>query len=197
MPVTAHEGDAQGAGQGLDPRVAETHGCSSPPLRGDGGVRDPLEDWIRKDTALADTFSLQHAGVDRTGFGLQLVEIVQAALAAQVVGGVDHGLDPQGPPVFQVLLDAGVLVEGVHGDLGAAGDDLGLELAAGGALAAADLAVEDDLDGVRAAEVEVVGDQRLEEAAGVAGLGEHQGAGDLDLRHRQLPPVAGVRGRLR
>src|SRR6266481_7190738 len=63
------QGDAQGAGQGLDPRVAETHGCSSPPLRGDGGVRDPLEDWIRKDTALADTLSLQHAGVDRTCLG--------------------------------------------------------------------------------------------------------------------------------
>jgi hypothetical protein len=33
-------------------------------------VRDPLEDWIRKDTALTDTFSLQHASVDRTAFGL-------------------------------------------------------------------------------------------------------------------------------
>ena len=85
-----------------------------------------------------------------------------------------------------------MLVEGVHGHLGAAGDDLGLELAAGATLTAADLPVEDDLDGVRAAEIEVVGDQRLEEAAGVAGLGEHQRAGHLDLRHRQLPPVAGV-----
>jgi hypothetical protein len=46
-----------------------------------------------------------------------------------------------------------VLVEGVHGDLGAPGDHRGLELAAGAAPAAADLAVEDDLDGVRAAEV--------------------------------------------
>ena len=101
------QGDAQGAGQGLDPKNAETHGCSSPPLRGDGGVRDPLEDWIRKDTALASTFSLQHPGVDRTRFGLQVVEVVQAALAADVVGGVDHGLDPQGAPVFEVLLDPG------------------------------------------------------------------------------------------
>ena len=94
--------------------------------------------------------------------GLQIVEIVQAALAAQVVGGVDHGLDSERPAVLQVLLDAGVLVEGVHRDLGAAGDDFGLELAPGGALAAADLAVEDDLDGVRAAKIEVVGDECLE-----------------------------------
>ena len=102
MPVTARQGDAQGAGQGLDPRVAEPHGCSSPPLRGDGGVRDPLKDWIRKDTALTDTFSIEHAGVDRTGVGLQLVEIVQAALAAEVVGVVDHGLDAQRPSVRRV-----------------------------------------------------------------------------------------------
>ena len=40
-----------------------------------------------------------------------------------------------------------------------------------------------------AAEVEVVGDQRLEERPAVAGLVEHQGAGGLDLPHRQLPPV--------
>ena len=83
-------------------------------------------------------------------------------------------------------------VEGVDGDLGAAGNELGLELSAGGAFAAADLAVEDDLDGVRAAEVEVVGEQGLEETARIAGLGEDQRARDLDLGHRQLRPVAGV-----
>ena len=54
-------------------------------------------------------------------------------------------------------------------DLGAAGDELGLELSAGGAFAAADLAVEDDLDGVRAAEVEVVGEQGLEETRACRG----------------------------
>src|SRR5712671_4641372 len=96
---------------------------------------------------------------------------------------------PRSPGAFtlQVLLDPGVLVEGVDGDLGAAGDDLGLELARG---VATDPPVEDDLDGVRAAEVEVVGDQGVEEAAGVAGLGERDGAGDLDLGHRQFPPPA-------
>ncbi len=46
------QGDAQGDGQGLDPRVAKTHGCSSPPVRIHGRVRDPLEDWIRKDPGL-------------------------------------------------------------------------------------------------------------------------------------------------
>ncbi len=52
------------------------------------------------------------------------------------------------------------------------------------------MAGEDDLDVVGSAEVEVVGDQRLEERPGVAGHVEDQGAGGLDLPHRQLPPVA-------
>jgi hypothetical protein len=50
-------------------------------------------------------------------------------LAAKIVGRVDHGLDPQRPPFLEVLLDAGVAVEDVDGDLDAAGDDLGGEAA--------------------------------------------------------------------
>src|SRR3954453_2662684 len=49
---------AECAGQGLDPRVAESHGWSPPPLRGGGGVRDPLKGWTGKDAALADAFSM-------------------------------------------------------------------------------------------------------------------------------------------
>src|SRR6266851_9273471 len=170
------QGDAQGAGQGLDPRVAETHGCSSPPLRVNGGVRDPLEDWIRKDAGLAGTFSVQQPGVDRTCPGLKLIEVMQAPLAAQVTRRVDDGFHPQGAAVFEVLLDAGVLVEGVDGHVYAPGDDLGLEFAFG---AGPDLPVEDDLQGVRAAEAGVVGHEGVEEGPGVARLGEHDRAGDL------------------
>ena len=119
-------------------------------------MRDPLEDWIRKDAGLAGTFSLQQAGVDRTRPGLKLIKVMQAPLAAQVARRVHHGLHPKGAAVFQVLLDARVLVEGVDGDLGAAGDHIGPELAFG---AGPDLPVEDDLNSVRAAEVQVVGDQ--------------------------------------
>jgi hypothetical protein len=56
----------------------------------------------------------------------------------------------------------------------------------------ADLAAKDDLHVGGPAQVEVVGDERLEEAAGVAGRVEHDGAGDLDLAHRALPPVAAI-----
>ena len=41
-----------------------------------------------------------------------------------------------------------------------------------------------------AADADVVGDERLEERAGAARVVEDEGAGHLDLAHRQLPPVA-------
>jgi hypothetical protein len=49
---------------------------------------------------------------------------------------------------------------------------------------------EDELDAVGAPDVEVVGHQRLEERPGTPWCVEHHGSGDLDLAHRQLPPVA-------
>ena len=72
----------------MDPRVAEPQGWGPPPLHGEGGLRDPLKGWTRKDAALADTFSIEQSAVDGTGFGLQFGEVVQAALAAQVVGSL-------------------------------------------------------------------------------------------------------------
>jgi hypothetical protein len=51
--------------------------------------------WTREDAALTDPFSIEQATVRGTGFGLQVGQVVQAALAAQVVGVVDDGLDAQ------------------------------------------------------------------------------------------------------
>ena len=101
--------------------------------------------------------------------------------------------DAQRPTVLQVLLDAGVLVERVDGDIDPAGDDAGLEhLLHRRRPAPPDrMPGEDQLDLVGAADVQVVRDQGLEESAGVAGLGEHDGARHLDLAHRQFPPVPG------
>ena len=58
---------------------------------------------------LPDTFSIEQTSVDRTGLGLQFLEVLEASLAAQVAGVVDHGLDAQGRAVLEVLLDPGVL----------------------------------------------------------------------------------------
>jgi hypothetical protein len=134
--------------------------------------------------------SVQQSLVDRTGLGLQVVEVGQQALAAEVVGVVDHGFDAQGAGVLEVLLDAGVLVEHVDGHTVGVPVDRGLEGAGG--FAAAGVAFEDELDAFGAAKVEVVGHQRLEEGPGVAGSVQHDGAGGLDLPHGQVPPVPGV-----
>ena len=116
--------------------------------------------------------------------------MAQPAPTAHIVGVVDHGLDAQRPTVLQILFDARVPVEGVDVDLGAVGDDLGLVFAT--CLGAAALAAfEDQLDQLRAADVEVVGHQGLEEPAGPPRCVEHQGARHLHLSHRQLPPIAG------
>ncbi|MEW2386126.1 hypothetical protein AB0873_29140 [Micromonospora sp. NPDC047707] len=175
---------AEGAGQGHNPRIAKPQGRGPATRRINGGVRDPLKGWTREDAALTDTFSLQDSPVAGTGLGLQVVEVVQAGLAAQVAGAVDDGLDAHGAAVFEVLLDAGVPVEHVEQDVAVvAAVDGGAERADG---VAAYPAAEDDFDVVESAEVEVVGDEGFEEAAGVAGCVEYDGAGDLDLAQPDL-----------
>ena len=154
-------------------------------------MRDPLKGWARKDGALAGTFGFQYAVVGRAGFGLKLAQVGQPGQAAQVTGGVDDGLDPHRAAVFEVLLDPRVLVEQVEHDAAAIRADRGA--VDGGAEhawgVAADMAVEDDLDVGGAADVEVVGDQGLEERPRPAGRIQHDCAGDLNLAHRDLPPI--------
>src|SRR5262249_56068993 len=95
-------------------------------------------------------------------------------MAAEVVGGVADELDAQSPALLQVLLDPGVAVEDVDGHLSAAVDELGGKCALG---VLAHLTAEDELDLVGSTQVQVVGDQALDEAAGSARGLPHQGAG--------------------
>ena len=74
------QGDADGAEQGHDPRVAEPHGWGLPAILSEGGLRD--------------TFSIEQATVDVTRFGLQLVQMDQASATTQIIWRIDHGLDP-------------------------------------------------------------------------------------------------------
>src|SRR6266540_767542 len=114
---------------------------------------------IRSKAGLARTvpwptrLSVQQSLVDRTGLGLQVVEVGQQALAADVVGVVDHGLDAQRTAVLEVLLGPRVLVDHVDGHALGVPVDGGLEGAGG--LSSARVAFEDDLDTFGAAEVEV------------------------------------------
>src|SRR5262245_38896633 len=69
-----HGGD--GAGQGLDSKVAEPECGRLPAAVGDGGLGDPFNDWTHKHSALADCFSVQQPGVDRTRPVLQVGQVV-------------------------------------------------------------------------------------------------------------------------
>jgi hypothetical protein len=111
---------------------------------------------------------------------------------AEVGGVADRGFRPERFAQLVVLLDFRVLVVDVQAGGDARGDDAGAEPARGGALALADdPAAEDQRDPVRAAEVEVVADQLLEEEPpGHRGI-EHLGEGELRLQHRQFIAVAG------
>ena len=89
----------------MTPRISEPE-CGRPPaILVEGGLCDPLKGWARKDTALADPFSIHQPAVGCTGLGLQLIQMFQTAQAPQVGRGVDHGLDAQCPAFFEVLLD--------------------------------------------------------------------------------------------
>jgi len=93
------------ADQGHDPRVAEAQGWGPSAVGVHRRQRDPLKGWARKDTALADPFSIHQTAVGCTGPGLQLLQVLQAAQAAKVSRVVDHGFNPQCPSFFEVLLD--------------------------------------------------------------------------------------------
>ena len=82
---------AQGADQGHDPRVAEPQGWG-PPTVLEGWSRDPLKGWARKDTALADTESIDHATVDVTGLGEDFGQVLKSARHPEITGVVDDGL---------------------------------------------------------------------------------------------------------
>ena len=68
-------------------------------------MRDPLKGWTRKDGALAGTFGIQDTAVADAGLVLELREVGQAGVAAQVAGCVNDGLDPHRAAVLEVLLD--------------------------------------------------------------------------------------------
>jgi hypothetical protein len=100
----------------------------------------------------------------------------------------DDGLDTQGSPFFEVLLDTRMLVGEVQLHLGSRTEQSGAERFLGGL---AHLAGEDHRHLGGPSDANVVGHERLEEAAGASGVVEDDGAADFDLAHGQLPPVAG------
>ena len=102
----------------------------------------------------------QQSRTSRWGQVPDMTRTTSSTSADPPIDVVTHRVRPR--VAIQILLDPGVPVERVDVDLGAVGDNLGLVLATCLG-AAAFAAFEDQLDQLRAADVEVVGDQGLEE----------------------------------
>src|SRR6266567_8266324 len=85
MPVTAVSVLARVPARAMT-RGSPKRSRGPPAILGEGGLRYPRKGWTIEDATLADTFSFQQPGVDRTRPGLEFGEVVQAALAAEVVG---------------------------------------------------------------------------------------------------------------
>lgn len=91
---------------------------------------------------------------------------------------------------LEVLLDLGVAVADMEAGMNALGQHPRARRLSPGALAAA---TEEELDLVRAAEVEMVADHLLEELATVQRSVEDPGVGDLRLQDGELVGVPAAR----
>ena len=91
-------------------------------------------------------------------------------------------------PSLEVLLDVAALVLDVQTGQHAVGDDPRREPAR---RRGDDLAVEQQLNPIRSAQVEVLADDLLEQLPPALGLVEHLGAADLQLQDREGIPEAG------
>ena len=150
----------------------------------------PLMVW--KVSSVSMQSRLQTLDVEQPSIGhkadlAQLRQIVQALADAEVIGVVDRSLGTQGP-IFLVilLLDARVLVVHVQGRSDVLGEDKGAKPPRGAAI---DLAVEDQLDLLRPAEIEVLADHLLEEQSAVRRPVEHLCQGELGLQDLRSAPV--------
>src|SRR6201993_2277528 len=150
---------------------------------------DGLQSIFAEDAVVAQSLDLDEPLIGRKSDRAQLRKIVQAFSNAEVVSVVDGRLGPQGPVFLVVLLDARVLVIDVQGWGDLLRDHPG---AKAGFRRARYPAIEDEFDLLRAAEIEVLADNLLEEQATVQGSVEDLGGGELRLQDRDIVAVAGL-----
>ena len=133
---------------------------------------DPLEGLLGEDAVVTEALDFEQPAVGAEADLAQFRQVVQSLADAEVVGVVDGGFGAQSALFLVILLDPGVLVIDVQGRGDVLGDDAGAEPSRG---AAGDPAIEDQLDLVGAAEIEVLADHLFEEQPAMHRAIEHLG----------------------
>src|SRR3984893_16607776 len=172
----------------LDAPIGEAQAPGALAARRDRAV-DGLEGIFGEHAVVAQTLDVEQPSIGHKADLAQLRQIVQALADAEVIGVVDRSLGTQGPIFLVILLDARVLVVDIQGRSDVLGEDTGAKPPRGAAI---DLAVEDQLDLLRPAEIEVLADHLLEEQSAVHRPVEHLRQGELGLQDRDVVAVAGL-----
>src|SRR5258706_5992187 len=146
-----------------------------------GGHRaiDGSESIFAEDAIVAEALELDQWAVGRKADLAQLWKVMQAPADSEVVGIVDGGFSAQGSIFLVILLDARVLVIDVQGRGHIVGHHPGAEARP---RIARYPAIEDELNFLGSAEVEVLADHLFEEQAAVHGAVEHLGDRELRLQ---------------
>jgi len=174
---------AQGPQQRRHPRLPELQGRGRLALRRLGGEHEIREVGGGQPTVMGDLFGLQQARVDVLPQRAKVAEVPQPPSDPEVVGVVEGGRGAQRALLLEVLLDVAALVLDVQARDHALGHDAGREPARG---RPGDLAREQQLQPIGAAEIEVLAQDFLEELSAVQRAREHLRAADLHLQDRPL-----------
>src|SRR5262252_4140766 len=118
---------------------------------------DGLESILAEDAIVAQALNFEEPAIGSKADLAQLGEVVETPADPEVIGVVDGGLGAQGTIFLVILFDARVLVMDVQGWGYAVGHDAGAKPLLGAA-SARHPAIEDKLDLLGAAEIEVLAD---------------------------------------
>ena len=153
----------EGVQQGMDALVSKAQTGGTLTTGGDRLV-DGLEGVLSEDAVVAQAFGFEEPAIGGKADLAQLGEIVETLADPEVIGVVDGGLRAQGAVFLVILLDARVLVMDVQRRGHISGNDAGAKPLPGAAFARHP-AIEDELDLLGTAKVEIFTDHLFKEQA--------------------------------
>ncbi len=131
---------------------------------------------------MGGAFQVEQPPIDAPSQGPEVGEITQTPSNAKVIRVVEGSLGAQSAPPLEVLLDVTTLVLDVQAGQDAVGDDACREAAWA---CSQDLAINQELNTIRAAQIEIVANHLLKELPSTHRVIEHLGEADLHLEDRE------------